>query len=358
MKHLKLFFALFAMLALGVGNAWGAETVETISYSNHKGKGTSSTGSAYTMNGDKFSITDSKFYCDATKTYAQFYANSTITITPNTGVTIKNIVITASSSSYNGFQSSGTFTPSIGSVTKTDGTHITWAGSATSEFTISHNKQIRWTAIEVTYEETTSGGGENPGEGGGGEDPDSGEETSATMTAGTNGTACTVNGKDGIKVGTSSKGGDMQITVPAGATMLHVYAAAWNGVTGLSLNITPTSNVTTTSITLTADAGIANNTPFTLSGNEADYLFDIPLQNITAETTLTFTSSTTKRFVVWGATYETAGSDEPGTEEPVVLLIPKTGYFEGLLSVQLLALFLQQKDSFSATLQVPPCTRW
>ena len=25
MKHLKLFFALFAMLALGVGNAWGAE---------------------------------------------------------------------------------------------------------------------------------------------------------------------------------------------------------------------------------------------------------------------------------------------------------------------------------------------
>ena len=317
MKHLKLFFALFAMLALGVGNAWGAETLETISYSNHKGKGTSSTGSAYTMNGDKFSITDSKFYCDATKTYAQFYANSTITITPNTGVTIKNIVITASSSSYNGFQSSGTFTSSIGSVTKTDGTHITWAGSATSEFTISHNKQIRWTAIEVTYEETTSSGGENPGEGGGGEDPDSGEETSATMTAGTNGTACTVNEKDGVKVGTSKKGGDMQITVPAGATMLHVYAAAWNGVTGLSLNITPTSNVTTTSITLTADAGIANNTPFTLSGNEADYLFDIPLQNITAETTLTFTSSAEKRFVVWGATYETAGSDEPGSEETV-----------------------------------------
>ena len=306
------------MLALGVGNAWGAETVETISYSNHTGKGTSSTGSEYTMNGDKFSITDSKFYCDATKTYAHFYANSTITITPNTGVTIKNIVITASSSSYNGFQSSGTFTPSIGSVTKTDDTHITWAGSATSEFTISHNKQIRWTAIEVTYEETTSGGGENPGEGGGGEDPDSGEETSATMKAGTNGTACTVNGKDGIKVGTSSKGGDMQITVPAGATMLHVYAAAWNGVTGLSLKITPTSNVTTTSIALTANAGIANSTPFTLSGNEADYLFDIPLQNITAETTLTFASSTTKRFVVWGATYETAGSDEPGTEEPAV----------------------------------------
>ena len=29
MKHLKLFFALFAMLALGVGNAWGQTTVYT-----------------------------------------------------------------------------------------------------------------------------------------------------------------------------------------------------------------------------------------------------------------------------------------------------------------------------------------
>ncbi len=32
MKHLKLFFALFAMLALGVGNAWGAE--ETVTFTN------------------------------------------------------------------------------------------------------------------------------------------------------------------------------------------------------------------------------------------------------------------------------------------------------------------------------------
>ena len=29
MKHFKLFFALFAMLALGVGNAWGAEVTYT-----------------------------------------------------------------------------------------------------------------------------------------------------------------------------------------------------------------------------------------------------------------------------------------------------------------------------------------
>ena len=64
--------------------------------------------------------------------------------------------------------------------------------------------------------------------------------TAATMTAGTNGSSCTVNSYSGIKVGTSSKGGDMSITVPSGATKLVVYAAAWKGVTGLSLNITKT----------------------------------------------------------------------------------------------------------------------
>ena len=157
-NFLKFFFALFAMLALGVGNAWGADVTETITYSDHKGKGTATTGSEYTMNGDKFSIKDSKFYCNTEKTFAQFMANSTITVTPSTGATIKSIVITASSSSYNGFQSSGTFNPSTGSVKKTDNTHITWTGSATSAFTISHTKQIRWTTIEVTYEETTSSG--------------------------------------------------------------------------------------------------------------------------------------------------------------------------------------------------------
>jgi len=131
----------------------------------------------------------------------------------------------------------------------------------------------------------------------------------ATMTAGTNGSSATVNSKTAIKVGTSKAGGTMTITVPAGATSLDLYAAAWNGVTGLSLNITPTANVSTTSIALTADAGISGNSPFTLSGDEADYKFTIPLNNITSQTTLTFTSSTTKRFVVWGATYTSGAAD-------------------------------------------------
>lgn len=141
----------------------------------------------------------------------------------------------------------------------------------------------------------------------------------ATMTAGTTGYASqTVNGKDAIKVGTSQKGGDMTITVPAGATTLEFYAAAWSGVSGLSLNITPAANVGTTSVALTADSGISGNSPFTLSGSESDYKFTISLSNITAETKIKLTSSIAKRFVVWGATYSTSGggsTPEPETKK-------------------------------------------
>ena len=42
MKHLKLFFALFAMLALGVGNAWAEEVTETITMKNFGGLTTGS----------------------------------------------------------------------------------------------------------------------------------------------------------------------------------------------------------------------------------------------------------------------------------------------------------------------------
>ena len=127
----------------------------------------------------------------------------------------------------------------------------------------------------------------------------------ATMAPGTNGSECTVNGNDGIKVGTSKKGGDMTITVGSGATSLSFYAAAWNGVSGLSLNLTMTvGSATTTSFALTADSGVSNNSPFTLSGTESSYLFTTDLSNVTSESVITLESSIAKRFVVWNATYE------------------------------------------------------
>ena len=71
--------------------------------------------------------------------------------------------------------------------------------------------------------------------------------SNCTLEAGTNGSECTVviseTNYDGIKVGTSKAGGTMTVTVPSGAKYLHIHVAAWNGVTGLSLNITPNTNI-------------------------------------------------------------------------------------------------------------------
>lgn len=144
---LKSFLLLCALIA-GAGTAW-AET-ETFNYTDYKGKGTSSSGSSYTMVKTDVSIGSDKFY--GNNSYAHFYANGTTTITPATGVTITSIVLTASANNYNGYQSNGTITASTGSVSgSTSSTTVTWTGSATAAFTISNNKQIRWTKIVVTY---------------------------------------------------------------------------------------------------------------------------------------------------------------------------------------------------------------
>ena len=137
----------------------------------------------------------------------------------------------------------------------------------------------------------------------------------ATMAAGTNGSACTVNGNDGIKCGTSKNAGDMTITVGAGATKLTVYAAAWKGVNGASIAIAAPEGVTANpaSLAITPDDGISNNSPFTLSGNADSFKFEVSLAGVSAETVLTL--SCAKRFVVWGATYDTG---EGGDPTPVV----------------------------------------
>ncbi len=113
-------------------------------------------------------------------------------------------------------------------------------------------------------------------------------------TTGTTATACTVNGHDGIKVGTGKADGNMSITIPSGITKIKVYIAAWNGGAGT----VTLSGVLSDTLTLTANSGIANNSPFTLNGNETSFRFDLTVTS----GTLTIASGTARRFVVWGAT--------------------------------------------------------
>ncbi len=134
------------------------------------------------------------------------------------------------------------------------------------------------------------------------------ESSNVTLTAGTKASACTVNSGDGMKLGTSKAGGDMTVTVPAGTTHLHLHAAAWKGVSGLSLNISGAS-VDPTSVSLTADDSFTGSaTSFSTTSSAASYYFVIALSDITSETTLTLATSTTKRCVIWGVNAETYSS--------------------------------------------------
>ena len=125
----------------------------------------------------------------------------------------------------------------------------------------------------------------------------------ATMSAGSNASTATVNGHPAIKIGTSKNSGNMTITVPATSIKLTVYIASWKGENSNTVSITPNTKITPISVSLISDDGIANNSPFTLIEAESIYKFEFTLSNITTSTI--FTLSANKRFVVWGAEYET-----------------------------------------------------
>lgn len=107
---------------------------------------------------------------------------------------------------------------------------------------------------------------------------------------------------DALKAGTGKVAGAVKITVPQGKTHLHIHAAGWNGE-NVTLAISG-ATVSPSSLTLTADTGVANSSPFTLSGEASSYYFDLEFAETTAPTTLTFTATSGKRFVIWGVNAE------------------------------------------------------
>ena len=169
MKHLKLFFALFAMLALGVGNAWGAESLQvTLDFATNswnlpaskvveeqsftsgsytiKVKGTS--GNGYQFNNQKYLIMGKS---GATLTLPAFDFNTTkIVVTGKSGASSsvkQNIYVGSNAVSTETTGATGTNTYTINAANQAAGNvYILKVTSA-------HNTQI--TKIEV-YGESNS----------------------------------------------------------------------------------------------------------------------------------------------------------------------------------------------------------
>ncbi len=136
-----------------------------------------------------------------------------------------------------------------------------------------------------------------------GEVPPEPEALSVSLAAGNNSSAAKVNDKDAIKVGTSKADGDMKVVLGKDVKTLKLHIAAWKDKPG-TIRVTAPAGVTVseTELTLTADAGISNNPPFTLAGEEATFEFTLELSGLTETTELILASGSARRFVVWGAT--------------------------------------------------------
>ena len=157
-NSLKFFFALFAMLALGVGNAWGEEA--TITFAN---KGLTN-GTQYL---EPFEIdanttitfagggNDGKYY--NTGSGMRTYGDGTITIACTNG-TISEISFTWGGDSYKP-------TSDVANPVGYSKTTSKWTGSASSVTLTRPSGSGHWRLQKVTVTYETSGG-ETPGEGG------------------------------------------------------------------------------------------------------------------------------------------------------------------------------------------------
>lgn len=105
-------------------------------------------------------------------------------------------------------------------------------------------------------------------------------------------------GYEANKAGSSNKAGSIEIKVPVGTCELHYHAAAWSSKSETLYVKNGNSPVAEHSIL--ADAGLKNNTPFTLKNNPVDEYYMIKFEPaLTEETTLTFSASS-NRFILYG----------------------------------------------------------
>ncbi len=394
MKHLKLFFALFAMLALGVGNAWAEETVvytltpasgSNNSYANNCDITISDitwnlTGNSQTqpwrIGGKSLTKAERTLY---SKTAMQHKVTK-VEVSHGTAssITVNSFkLIVASDADFSNVISTvdGTFkassTATLECPTEADWSNAYYKFVYNVTVSSTSNKYLQFSEAKFYGEASTTpgeGGGEDPVDPTPGTDPE--PSTGSTGTINFNSSAVKIN--DASVTGDDNLGNTWTVTT-AGTTSFTsnnaYYQVGSSSKPATTITFTTTLPQEGTITAFSAKFGGFSNTAgtVTLKVDETSVgtgslsgTTDVVVENSSEATGKTLTVTVTgiaKGVKVYyiSYTYTPSGS---GSEEPVVLLIPKNGYFEGLLLVQLLALFLQQKDSFSATLQVPPCTRW
>ena len=318
MKQLKLFFALFAMLALNVGNAWGAEAKfgtdwNSVFGTSYSGSISGVKANQLTLSGTVNSVSLVATNGTSTNGYVKtgdwrLYNGYTLTLTAPA-----NHNITAISAKKGGKTISGIST-SVGNLTiPSGGAEMSWTGSS-NQVVFSITATMGFSEITVTYSEG-SGSTPTPDP----EDPDpenptpetGGETVTYVLKDDPN---CPANATDWFSgtidqyTGwTATKGGSNNPKYYTTGTGLRVY----NGGT---FTITSTKVMLSITLTFSGDSYTfsANTTnPQTVTPNAQSYEWSV---------------SRTCRLQKIEITY---AADAGGSTEPVVSLIPKNGCLLG-----------------------------
>ena len=327
MKHLKLFFALFAMLALGVGNAWGAEaTLSSISTKNvvtTKGQSVSTTFDGVTCTVTRNSGNQPGFYTSSG--IVRYYSSDVMKLSVASGNVITKIVFAMNSGTV------GTANP-----TGLSSDSETWTGSAES-VSFTGSATVKISEIVVTYEAsgstTPDPDPENPNPGTGGE----------SLTYTWNLSKASYSAASADQVTWSSTDVSMVVDKDNSTTNANNYLPTTRISSRFykssKLTITPEANVTIISVVFTAT-----------STNYATELSVSTWANATATAsgstvTVTPTNGTSAISATIGGTCGFTGvtvnytKTNSGTEEPVVSLLPKITIFEVLSSAYLRGIF-------------------
>ena len=130
------------------------------------------------------------------------------------------------------------------------------------------------------------------------------------------------------KYGAIKTAGSKSLTIPSGTKYLHIHAAGWKGE-NVTLSITPNTNVTPKTISLTSDTNIqGNDATYDIDDTKCatDYYKIITFTTaLSSETVFTFQATSGKRFVIWGI-YAEAESSDPSSAAAFTNTTPEINY--------------------------------
>ncbi len=171
-----------------------------------------------------------------------------------------------------------------------------------------HYNTMAITVVEAGGSTGGDTGGGTGGDTGGGTGGDSGDSYASTLTwtlgANASDAKVKVNGSAtetaALKLGTSSKAGTATLTVPAGASKISFYGLGWKDKTAtLTIKMT---GMTDKQSECTANAGVSNNSPFTVTvaGTDKKTIDLGSALGSAATVTVTTEGSTNTRVVLFG----------------------------------------------------------